>query len=291
MIRTRHGVRLRLLARAAAAALALAAAPGARAQDTAGYVASVNGTWFTSARPAQPVSAGRVVRQGEEVWAAPRSSAGAYLNVVLRDGSRLALTCSVPGDCDRRHTLRLRAGFLQSAARMVDAVLGLVRREPEGFVSLISRADGPQPEDRVILQAGPQVDVSAALQELGAGQYRVSLTPWGRGIEAQQAHGYFGPDNRFGQAAAWSPGEPLIIPDVQPGLYVLRAASSAEDVRESWVLIAAAGPQTRAMQAEFEEARRMVSTWTGIDAPHDGRVFLRAYLASLAGLAPPPEPR
>lgn len=276
--------------RAAVVMLALAAAPGARAQDAAGYVASVNGTWFTSTRPTQAVSAGRVVAQGEQVWAAPRSSAGAYLTVVLRDGNRLALSCAVPGDCDRRHTLRVRAGLLPGAARMVDAVLGLVQRRPEALVPLIARAEGSGPADLVLPRNGTDVDVSAALTELGAGQYRVSLVQLGPG-DGQD----FGrllqvvPACVIG-VGTWSPGQPLVVRGVPSGLYLLRTESGVENFAESWVLVAP--PQEHArISVEFEQAREMVSTWTGIDSAHDARVFLRAYLASLAGLVPAEEPR
>jgi hypothetical protein len=281
------------LRRAGALMLALAAAPDARAQDTAGYVASVNGAWYTSAHPTQRVTAGRVVAQGEEVWAAPRSSAGAYLNVVLRDGTRLALNCTVPGDCDRRHTLRVREGLLQGAARMVDAVLGLVRRRPDSFVSLIARADGPQPADVVVLGDSAQIDVSAALAGMTAGQYRVALVG-GQGssthAQAMRAELPFPVTQLAGPAKAWEPGQPFAVRGVPPGLYLLMVQPGEDSPVESWVLVAP--PQEHArIAAEFARAREMVSTWTGVDAAHDARVFLRAYLASLAGLVPAEERR
>lgn len=263
--------RFRLRLTMCAAAAALAVAPGARAQDAAGYVASVNGTWYTSARPDQPVSAGRVVAQGEEVWAAPRSSAGAYLNVVLRDGSRLALNCAVPGDCDHRHTLRVQQGLLQGVARMFDAVLEMVRRDPEVFVSLISRADGPQPEDVIVAGNGHGTDLTAAVAALSSGRYQVQMEPW---LAA------FVPPPPVA-AAVWATGDPLVVRRLRSGLYVLNVFRDDEWLGESLVLVAP--PQEHAPATlMFEEAQQIASTWTGIDAEHDERVFLRAYLLALA---------
>ena len=264
----------------AAVMLALCAAAGAHAQEAAGYVASVHGTWFTSSSLAQPVSPGRVVASGEEVWAAPRPSAGAYLTVVLRDGSRLALSCAVPGDCDRRHTLRLRGGLLQDAARMVDAVMELVRRRPDGFVSLISRADPPGPSDVVVAASGAGIDVSAALSKLGAGEYAVALErPAPAGSDST-------PDLRAlaaGRAGrAWVPGQPFGVRAVPPGLYLLRVESAAAPPAESWVLVVPPSDGGRT-ESEFARAQEMVGTWTGMEAAHDARVFLRAYLVALAG--------
>jgi hypothetical protein len=275
---------------AAALVLALAAPPAARAQEAAGYVATVRGTWFTSARPDQPVSAGRVVAQGEEVWAAPRSSAGAYLTLVLRDGSRLALNCAVPGDCDRRHTLRVRAGLLERTERMVEAVLGLVRRDPEAFVSLISRAEGAGPEDVVAAPGALGIDVSEALKEMDAGLYQVALERWtppGTGtnwMTAQGTSSMSGPP----PPRNWAPGQPLTVVAMPPGLYVLRLESYDGGGGESWVLVPPPQEYAR-IREEFARAREMVSTWTGMDAAHDARVFLRAYLAWLAGAVPPAE--
>lgn len=163
---------------AAALVAALAAAPGLGAQETAGYVSSVQGTWFTSARPRQPVSAGRVVAAGEEVWAAPRSPAAAYLNVVLRDGNRFTLSCSVDGDCDRRHTLQLRRGLLEDAGRIVDAVLDLVRRDPGRLVPLISMGDPPGPPDLVVSPTGASLDLAPVLAQAPPGRYVVELVHW-----------------------------------------------------------------------------------------------------------------
>lgn len=291
----------------AAVMLALAA-PGARAQEQAGYVASVHGAWFSSARPSQPVSPGRVLSQGETVWAASRSSPGAYLTAVLRDGSRLALNCAVPGDCDRRHTLRVREGLLQDVARVVDAVLGLVRRDPDRFVSLISRADPPGPADAVLAPQGVQIDLGPALAAVPPGHYRARLvrlvpgsgcerdsagglpshTP-SRGLDhaahAPQAHANpANPQASPGADAAWSAGRPMLAAAPPPGLYLLcLGTAGGGGVRESWVLVAPPGDHA-AIAAEFARAREIVSGWTGFDAAHDGRVFLRAYLASLAAV-------
>lgn len=288
-----------------AAAMLVLAAPGAHAQEPAGYVASVQGAWFTSARPSHPVTPGRVLRQGEAVWAAPRSSPGAYLTAVLRDGSRLALNCAVPGDCDRHHTLRLRDGLLQDVARVVDAVLGLVRRDPDRFVPLISRAEPPGPADAVLAPQGPQIDVSPTLAGVPPGHYRaqfVRLAP-GSGCDPGRADGLStltpslgrdqvsrraagGPENARAVAdAAWAPGRPLLATAPPAGLYLLcLGTADGLGVRESWVLVAP--PARLAMiEQEFARAREIVSGWTGIDAAHDARVFLRAYLASLAAVA------
>ncbi len=282
------------LRRGAAVMLALCAATGARAQEAAGYVASVHGTWFTSSSLAQPVSPGRVVASGEEVWAAPRPSAGAYLTVVLRDGSRLALSCAVPGDCDRRHTLRLRGGLLQDAARMVDAVMELVRRRPEGFVSLISRADPPGPSDVVVAASGAGIDVSAALSKLGAGEYAVALErPGPAGSDSTWDNAFSSKLRAYAAARAaraWAPGQPFAVRAVPPGLYLLRVESAAAPPAESWVLVVPASDGGRT-ESEFARAQEMVGTWTGMEAAHDARVFLRAYLVALAGAQREREPR
>jgi hypothetical protein len=177
---------------------------------------------------------------------------------------------------------------------MVDAVVGLVRRHPEALVSLIARADGPGPADVVVLGDNGETDVSAAMAGMTAGQYRVVLVgredSSARRAQAMRAELPFPVTQLAGPARAWEPGQPLAVRGVPPGLYLLMVQPGKGSPVESWVLVAPPQEHTR-IAAEFARAREMVSTWTGVDAAHDARVFLRAYLASLAGLVPVEEPR
>lgn len=262
----------------AAVAAAVCLTPAPAPTQAAGYVASVNGDWFTSAHPNDTVRAGRVVQHGEEVWAGENPSRGDYITLVLWSGERITWSCSVPGDCEDRHTLRRPGGGLTRAVRIVEEVMGLMRQEPERYVSLLTRGTMYTPTEAVLPRRGGRVDVSPALRFVPAGRYAVWLVPW----SDEAACTGSGPGAPAPPPASWRAGERLEVAAPAPGLYLLCVQGEGGAPEEAWVL-AADENRFPALDADFEFARELTCFWGGQNARADALGFLRAYLHGLAG--------
>lgn len=260
-----------------------AAPPG----EIVGFVCELEGDWTVELGREEPkkVELGQTLRAGARLRA---QSTPARLAVAYADGT--VETCSPSRECD----LLPRSARSQTAddslrerlSRVFERLFSLPEQH---YAETLSRGSAIPVSDLVeaVLKGGGEVDLSPALRELAAGDYRLLLRPVAEGSTDQTRI-----DLQWRPAAAAPPKAAL-----PPGLY-----RASEIDRSEWQIPTGRGSWLLVVPAEsFHEAesqfRQLVETASGWRDPlgHDrSRALLRAALEILAedhGVLPPPGSR
>jgi hypothetical protein len=267
-----HLMIIRICIATAMAAVAPLAVPAAAAQPgaEAGFVLSVEGVWFTSSRPTEPLSRGEIVREGDWVWVANPHNVRQSLSLALYGSSEwLSLSCARAGVCNRRHPVRQPSRTVTPRLRgLLSVIGGLVRKSPDRFAAPDVRGDERSLKEGILVAHPDGIDLGPVLRhapgypllEVASLDSAASPGPW-RPLRVRIAQG----------------APPRILVELSPGFYSIRRQSDAST--EAWVLVVADGEAVAT--DTYRELVAYVSAW-GEAGAADARLILRAYLYSLA---------
>jgi hypothetical protein len=257
--------------------------------EIGGYVVELAGRWSLQKPDARElqrwddVPAGAVIRID-----APRATD--RLRIVDRQGVPIvARDCSVSDACVAPIEIPgARANDSNMAVRLIGALIGKLKSNPDRPASHISRSDtaldAPKLADRVIALTAAGSDIAPVLATLVKGRYLARIAPVVRDA-----------DNDFATAPItldWEPGAQLRIPAqslarIRPGLYeftLLRADSGRARAYgiPAWILFVAPD-RYDAAAASWAEGAAITTRWAEQIDPITTRTVLRTFMEELAG--------
>jgi hypothetical protein len=217
-----------------------------------------------------------------------RSGHDLALTVVLLNGRAVPLRCNSFESCRKilpytlPDTLAEHSPVLQ---RLERAVARLLLRDPERYISPLSRGGGPPQklkEDVLRLDDG-RLFIGDWFEHVEPGAYSLVLVDIGR-------------DNHPGNPAvlrfAWAgnPAASIEAKDLTPGLYAAQLLPAGSVLNQpvsldAWVLVAAPNTLEKAAAA-YRSCTASVASWTQIE-PSEMQNFLRACLDQIALPVPP----
>lgn len=257
----------------AAFALLVLASP-ARASANIGRVLDVSGEWslWENGRDVGRIERGQAITSMST--ARPRSDEGVLVIHFIDDR---VVRCEVGnlGACARPLTLRGRS---PGRGRYFTAIGYLLLRHPELYELVMSRGrDENELQEAVLLLDRGEIDLGPVFVMMPRGRYRLRLS------HVRQE----GTRIRFDAFDFNWRGVPskVSIPGLTPGLYRVLLLDELKDDEpkgaDVWVLVSDAR-QLPKVSARFQEAAEWSRGWHEGAARKAGRVFLRAYLDSLA---------
>jgi hypothetical protein len=229
----------------------------AHAQETAGYVLKVQGTWTASPgavtlQPGKPVAAGSRIESKD---------ANRSITIAFLDGSAQTFTDT--------HTVESQhASATSGTKRMLEAVSKSLSLEKRSAVFGISRGSLTV-RPSVLKQTGKRLDLGPAMGSLTSGAYTLDFTP-AKGGDAVSAKCNFDPPS------ATSATVPL-----GPGAYLLRVASASGTPIGSATVLVASGADFEDKSAVFRAGLATVASWPSDTDPAAIQEFLTALLIGL----------
>ena len=158
------------------------------------------------------------------------------------------------------------------------ATLNLISRNPDRFITAVTRGLGPEPWEAVVEVRADKVNLAPLLIGLPQGSYLLKLRNLPQGASFLAEH-----------AVAWSPGGAanFAVPGIQPSVYSMVVTDGPGDAQgsEAWVLIAS-GRAAPLQLAGWEQVKVLIAPWRDDVEPTYLHAFLRATLVSLLETPP-----
>lgn len=254
--------------------------------EIVGFVCKIKGQWTVELGRGEPqeIELGQTLRAGARLRA---DSSEARLDIAYADGT--VRSCPRE-DCDPLpRPARLKSADAPFSKRLSRAFERLFSLPEQHYAETLSRGSPIPSSDllEAVLKGGEEVDLSPALRDLAAGDYRLLLRPMDR-ESADEAVVDLG----------WRPGADASASTVlRPGLYraseIERSEWRIPTGRNAWLLVVPA-EGFREAESLFRRLREVASGWTD-QLGHDRyRALLRAALEILAeehGVLSPPGSR
>ena len=160
----------------------------------------------------------------------------------------------------------------------LSATLNLISRNPDRFITAVTRGLGPEPWEAVVEVRAGKVNLAPLLTGLPQGAYRLKLTNLPQGASFVAEH-----------AIAWSPGATadFAVPGIKPGVYGMLVTEGPGETQgsEAWLLVAS-GPAAPQQLASWEQVKVLIAPWRDdVETPYL-HAFLRATLVSLLETSP-----
>jgi len=277
-----------LIVAAAAGLLAIAplplAAENPQGRDV-GFVLDLHGEWELADSSPVLLRIGRAVPADGTIR--PRQAQPAsFITIVLFDGSTtLSRSCRIAGDCAKPLVLPSRTDTDTFWARALKTMGGLLSRQDESLVPVMSRAvftadEEVQAHEAVVELANGSVDLAPVIEGSAAGRYTVILETAARGNATPAAP--------LTAVFDWSPGQPVKASGAKliPGLYAVTVLPDRDEVyaptgASAWILVSSAETFEKRARA-FAEATALTRHWEKPVRKQAVRRFLRACLEMLA---------
>ena len=251
------------------AVIAIPAGNADAAPKNVGFVLDVSRDCFLNGSR-RPIEVGQRLPAGATLHFPVHYQSTDYVEIALRDGTKLSVHCSEPHKCDS--PLRL-PGATEGNAIMRNILDALLPQE-RLYVVPISRGLRP-PRELVLEMADGEVDIGPLFKDAGAGEYELVLNPISTSAEQTTS-------SPITVSVSCGPGHRsrIAAPGLRLGLF--EASVPTLQLNEVSVLIAPAADYRRDA-SDLEEAARLARQWQL--SPADLHGFLRIYLASLASKA------
>lgn len=247
--------------------------PEAPAKPAKPAVVGISGEWTLDAAPSQPaeraVHFGRELTQGATVRGGHK---GDHIVFSCPDGQLLSRGCPADG-CPVQACGKETGEKANPRPAWLTSTLALVSRNPDRFITAVSRGLGPEPWEAVLEGRANGLDVAPLLSRLPAGVYRLKLShlPEKPAFVAERE-------------VKWTPGNSAIFaaPAVRPAVYRVVIVDGPGDTQgsQAWALVAssAAAP---ALLRRWEQVSASVAPWREEVEPVYLHAFLRATLVAL----------
>jgi hypothetical protein len=243
------------------ATLAASALTACLAQDTAGYVLAVKGSWTAAPGSAQ-LAPGGSVSAGSQIKPKDASSS---ITVAFLDGSAKTFTATF--------TVASREAPAGSGvSRMVEAVAKRMGSDKRQSVSGMSRGS-LEVRPAVLKLTGRRLDLGPAMGSLGAGEYALELRPAAGG------------DSTEAKCNLDPPSATSATVPVHAGVYSLQVASASGTPVGSATVLVASPEDFESKSAAFRKSVEVTASWPADTDPAAVQQFLSGMLLDLAGPA------
>ena len=255
-----------------------------------GFALHMEGAWLANGQPILGNGASLEAKAAISLSSDTdfRSGQDLTLTVVLLNGRTVPLRCNSFESCHKLLPYTLPDSLAEHSPvleRLERAVARLLFRDPDRYISPLSRAAGPPQKlkEDVLRLDGGRLSIGVWLQNVEPGAYTLVLV-------------YIGRDNRSSNPPvlrfewAGNPAATIEAKDVTPGLYEAqllpaRSVLNQPVSEDAWVVVAA--PATHEKDAAaYHNCTSSIAGWTQID-PSDVQTFLRACLDQVASPVPP----
>ena len=273
---SRAGTTARLACAALFGALTVACSvAAAEGPADIGFVVEYTCEWTVTTQTDIPVVVGATVPGGAELIASNVVTQPCSITIALLNDTLVKHECAGNQDCAFRlpSTLQTETSV---ARRLVRAIGHLFSKEPERYVSALSRGEGLRDGVAELGQQG--LDIGHLLEDLPSGVYTLHFSP----LKAER------PTAAVVQATLeWKRGQSgvVAVPSLVPGLYAVTVttgrAQASPDETAAWVLVAEP-PRARQASVAWKEAETKVAEWRADLSGASSRALLRAFLESLA---------
>jgi hypothetical protein len=266
-----------------AVGMLLMAAQSVSAEEIAGVVTSVSGTWFVNGAR---VTTGQKLSLGAEIRAKEPNTKYARVVVMLLDFTEMSRICDRLGRCSEPLKLpdaiqrpsEPRSLSNQRPTFWQRLVMAINKSSERRFVKTFARG-GPQLSDQVVRTLKGGIDLEPVFRGTSSGEFIVSVNRLA--IETSPSLDWV-IENR---PVHWIGRGPLLLSssDLSAGLYQITLAQprgeSSVMIGDVWVL-AVEPSRYKAILAEYEMARSTTAGWDRKDRPQSEDV-LRAFMADL----------
>ena len=245
----------------------------ARSADSAprnvGFVLDLSGQCFQNAST-DPLQVGQRLPAGATLHFPANYKSTDYVDIALRDGTKLSVHCSEARRCDSP----IQIPGATDGNSVMQTVLDSLLPQDRQYVVPITRGLRP-PRELVLEFADGEVDLGPLFEDVGEGVYELVLDPISISTETTAS-------TPITLSVSWGPDHPsqVAAPILRPGLF--EASVQSLQLDEVWVLVAPA-TEYRRDASDLEDAAQLAGGWQLSPANLHG--FLRTYLASLASKA------
>lgn len=256
-----------------------------QAQENVGYVLDIKGDWYLNKpRPRQQLKRWQKLSGGSRIVTG-KSKESRSIKIALLNSETIEHTCSVDVQCppiilpttNEKPKLSSSASIQREPTvteRIKDAFRSLFGHPETYYVPTYARNGTPQDfQEAVVAWNSGRTDLSPVFKNMAAGSYRLVADSPPRGSQKVAL------PNSIYININWNPEEPssAATDKLKPGLYSLPGGSE----HEAWILVAA--PEDyRAAKGSFQQAVAETERWGKAVDTQTSRMFLRAYLESLA---------
>jgi hypothetical protein len=239
-----------------------------------GFVLDLSGQCFQSGST-RPIEVGQRLLTGATLHFPAQYKSTDYVEIALRDGTKLSVRCSELRRCDSP----IRIPGATEGNSVMQTILDSLLPQDRQYVVPITRGLRP-PRELVLEFADGEVDLGPLFEGVGEGVYELVLDP----ISTSAARTAASP---ITVSVSWGPDHPsrVAVPRLGPGLF--EASVQKLQMDEVWVLVAPPADYRRDA-TDLEDAARLARGWQLSASNLHG--FLRTYLASLASKANSADP-
>jgi len=234
-----------------------------------GFVLDLSGQCFQTGS-ARPLEVGQRLPAGAILHFPTDHKSTDYVEIALRDGTKLSVHCSERRRCDSPISI---PGATEGNSVM-QTILDSLLPQDRQYVVPITRGLRP-PRELILEFVDGEVDLGPLFEDVGEGVYELVLDPISISAEMTAS-------TPITLSISWGPGHPsqVAAPSLRPGLF--EASVQSLQLDEVWVLVAPAIDYRRDA-SDLEDAAQLAQGWQL--SPADLHGFLRTYLASLASKA------
>ena len=234
-----------------------------------GFVLDLSGQCFQDGST-RPLEVGQRLPAGATLHFPAQYKSTDYVEIALRDGTKLSVHCSEPRRCDSPIKIPGTTEGNSTMQTILDSLLPQDRQ----YVVPITRGLRP-PRELVLEFADGEVDLGPLFEDVRQGVYELELDPISISADSTAS-------SPITLSVSWGPDHQsrAAVPGLVPGLF--EASVEKLQMDEVWVLIASSADYRRDA-SDLEDAARLARGWQL--SPSEVHSFLRTYLASLASEA------
>ena len=234
-----------------------------------GFVLDLSGQCFENGSTRQ-LEVGQRLLTGATLKFPAQYKSTDYVEIALRDGTKLSVHCSELRRCDSP----IRIPGTTEGNSIMRTVLDSLLPQDRQYVVPITRGLRP-PRELVLNLADGEVDLGSLFEGVSEGVYELVLDPVATSADSTAS-------SPITLSVSWGPDHQsrAAVPGLVPGLF--EASVEKLQMDEVWVLIASSADYRRDA-SDLQDAVRLANGWQL--SPSDLHAFLRTYLASLASKA------
>jgi hypothetical protein len=234
-----------------------------------GFVLDVSGQCFQNAST-YPLQVGQRLPAGATLHFPAQYKSTDYVEIALRDGTKLSVHCSEPRRCESP----IHIPGATEGNSVMQTILDSLLPQDRQYVVPITRGLRP-PRELVLEFVDGEVDLGPLFEDVDEGVYELVLDPISISAETTAS-------TPITLSVSWIPDHPsqVAAASLRPGLF--EASVQSLQLDEVWVLVAPATDYRRDA-SDLEDAAQLAGGWQLSPANLHG--FLRTYLASLASKA------
>ncbi len=261
----------------------------AQAQENAGYVLSIDGSWYLRGAR-QQLKQWQKLPGGVRIVAGKTIDKSSHITIALFNGETINRTCDdgrkcnaplvIPGNspavASRQRPVATTIGRAQSSLRqrIANAFWSIFEHPEIYMVPTFARNESDLSfQEAVVAWNSGRVNLSPVFKNMPAGSYPLATAPTVTNAQP------ISPSDSIRIVINWEPDNPAsaITDKLKPGLYRLVGERSYE----AWVLVTPP-EQYEAANNSFQQAIETTRRWGKTVDPATVQMFLRAYLETLA---------